>query len=366
MKYFARVTAGLEQLAWRDIEQQTGATLEKFGHRRIDFHYDGSPAALLTLKSVDDVYVYVDDIDGLNHTRPSLSAFHQFRGMDFTPALDVIAQVRPLSEKPTYGVTASFLGKRNYSRYDIEDKIHTVLYEKLPWQFIPNRPDENDSHDLDLRILMENDWALVGIRLGETPLHRRPYKNVSLAGSLKAPVAYCLCLLAELQATDTLLDPTCGAGTILIEAAHHITHGKLAGIDINPQAIETTYQNALAAGLTVNLVTSPTELQQTGGFSLYTGDMQTLLLPSESFHAVIANLPWGKQVSATMDLSSAYQDIIKTIHHGMSLGGRLVLLTDQTPMLENALAVHPQLSIVSTTPISLFGSHPTIYLIKKH
>lgn len=368
MKYFARVTAGLEQLAWRDIEGQTGATLAGFGHRRIDFHYDGSPAALLTLKSVDDVYVYVDEIGGLNHTRPSLSAFHQFRGIDFTPALDVITQIRPLHKKPTYGVTASFLGKRNYSRYDIEDKIHTVLYEKLPWQFVPNRPDDNDKRDIDLRILMEENWALVGIRLGEIPLHRRPYKTVSLPGSLKAPVAYCLCLAADLHPTDTLLDPTCGAGTILVEAAHFITRGGgLSGIDINPHAIEITRQNAESAGLTVHTATSPMELWQPAtALSLYVGESQAIQFPPDSFTVVIANLPWGKQIVAETALSSLYTYILGAVTQGLSDGGRMLILTDQVEILEAALAQHHDLELTLTTQISLFGSHPTLHIIKKH
>lgn len=368
MRYFARVTAGLEQLAWRDIEKQTGATLEGFGHRRIDFTYEGAPADLLTLKSVDDVYVYVDEIDGLNHTRPSLSAFHQLRGVDFSPALAVLAQVRPIDEKPTYGVTASFLGKRNYSRYDIEDKIHTVLYEKLPWRFVPNRPDENDAHQIDLRILMEDDWALVGIRLGDTPLHRRPYKTVSLPGSLKAPVAYCLCLLADLQPSDSLLDPTCGAGTILVEAAHFITRGMLTGIDINADAIATTRQNAESAGLNVKTISSLAELISSDerSLSLLMGDAQKVNLPPAMFQAVIANVPWGRQVTSDMDLPALYAGILATVTQGLAGGGRMIILTDQTEIFQRALTAYPDLTLDSTTQISLFGSHPTIHVIHRH
>lgn len=367
MNYFARVTAGLESVAWRDIARLTGAALDGFGHRRIDFIYDGAPSDLLALKSVDDVYVFVTQLDEFNHTRPSLSAFQQFRGVDFSPALETISQVRPLGDKPTYGVTASFLGKRNYSRYDIEDKIHTVLYEKLPWRFVANRPDENDAHDLDLRVLMEDDWALIGLRLGETPLHRRPYKSVSLPGSLKAPVAYALCLLADLQPTDRLLDITCGAGTILVEASGLITNGALAGIDLDPAAVEMAHQNALAADLRAEVVASLDDLFTSGAGSLrlLTGDSTALAMPGGSVDAVIANPPWGRQVAAGADMTDLYTGLLRTVDHVLTEGGRAVLLTDQADALSAALMAHPRLSVESPQTISLFGSHPVITVLRR-
>ena len=78
---------------------------------------------------------------------------------------------------------------------------------------------EEQEPELDLRVLLEDDWALLGLRLGALPLHRRAYKVASRPGSLKPPVAYCLGLLAALAPGDVVLDPACGAGTILVEAA---------------------------------------------------------------------------------------------------------------------------------------------------
>src|SRR5215213_3113353 len=71
--YFARVTAGLEQLVWHDIQRRCAARLIGFGHRRIDFVYAGTPAALLDLRGVDDIYVYAARLTGLDHTRASLA-----------------------------------------------------------------------------------------------------------------------------------------------------------------------------------------------------------------------------------------------------------------------------------------------------
>jgi 23S rRNA G2445 N2-methylase RlmL len=373
--YFARVTAGLEQLAWQDIERHAPARLLGYGHRRIDFVCAGPPAALLELRSVDDVYIFVARLGGLDHTRASLARLTQrIAQVDFAPAAAVCAAVRALGPRPSYRVTASHLGRRNYSRYDVEGAVEAGLADLLPWRYVPNDPEEPEP-DLDLRVLLEDDWALIGLRLGATPLHRRAYKVASRPGSLKAPVAYCLCLLAGLERGDTLLDPACGAGTILVEAAALMRAGVIVGGDIDTAALETARANVEAVGLTVSMAhdaardlsnlashaasaASPTIL-------LYHGDASDLPLPDGAIRTVASNLPWGQQVPVGVDLAGLYQAILRSIARVLATGGRAALLTDQAESLLAALDACPTLRLESTLQISLFGRHPTIYVLAK-
>lgn len=368
MHYFARVTAGLEQITWQEIEQQTGATFVGFGHRRIDFFYEGAPADLLALKSVDDVYLFVAQLEGFDRTRASLRLFNQLNHVDFTPALETLATIRELSNPPTYAITASHLGKRNYSRYDVEDTIHITLFQVLPWRFIPNRPDEETQHDIDLRVLIEEDWALIGIRLSAVPLHRRPYKTASRPGSLKAPVAFCLAMLANIQEGDAVLDPTCGAGTILIEAAN-LTKGALVGIDIEAEAIAATQHNSSAADIPTSIITADLPLtdllQEKRTLTLIQGDAREIPLAANTFQSVITNLPWGKQVEADVDLQALYSGMVALIARVLVPGGRAVILTDQLEILQEGFNDYPNLILQKNLQISLFGSHPTIHILSK-
>ena len=221
---------------------------------RIDFAYAGTPAALLDLRGVDDIYVHAARLTGLDHTRASLARLtEKIAPMDLLPALEVCAAVRPISTAPTYRVTASHLGRRNYSRYDVESAVATALTGNLPWRFVLNDAEEQEP-ELDLRVLLEDDWALLGLRLGALPLHRRAYKVASRPGSLKPPVAYCLGLLAALAPGDVVLDPACGAGTILVEAAALVPSGVVCGGDLDPSALETAQANLQAAGMSAVLI----------------------------------------------------------------------------------------------------------------
>lgn len=374
MNYFARVTAGLEQVAWREIAQLSGATLQGYGHRRIDFSYTGSPERLLALRSVDDVYVLVGRLTGLDHTRASLATISTLIGrLDMGPALRSIAQVRELPRRPRYSVTSSHLGKRNYSRYDIEHAIEQGLRE--PWVFVPNRPSETaqigqPAQDLDLRVLLEDDWALVGLRLGTTPLHRRPYKVASQPGSLKAPVAYCLALLADLQPDDIVLDPMCGAGTILIEARTWLRNGRLVGGDLQPSALAFAAENMRAVGLAVQTVeeSAVAEALHTAPSSsalLYQGDARGLRLPESSVQAVITNLPWDLQVAAGDNVAAFYQAALRSIALVLAPGGRAVLLSTQMEQMQAALARRPELRQNDSFTISLFGQHPAVVRLQR-
>ena len=372
-QYFARVTAGLEQLVWQDIERRCDAQLIGFGHRRIDFAYAGTPAALLDLRGVDDIYVHVARLIGLDHTRASLARLtEKIAPMDLLPALEVCAAVRPISTAPTYRVTASHLGRRNYSRYDVESAVAMALVGNLPWRFVLNDAEEQEP-ELDLRVLLENDWALLGLRLGALPLHRRAYKVASRPGSLKPPVAYCLGLLAALAPGDVVLDPACGAGTILVEAAALIPSGVVCGGDLDASALEIAQANLQAAGMSAVLT------QLSAGFDprrsdiannaeppialLYQGDATDLRLADRTVDAVLSNLPWGKQVTAETDLAPLYRGILTTIERVLAPGGRAVLLTDQAEPMLAALETCPALHLASALQISLYGRHPRMYIL---
>jgi len=364
--YFARVSAGLEQIAWRDIEHRFAAQFVGIGHRRIDFAYAGPPAALLDLRSVDDVYVFVARLTRLDRTRVSLDRLTQKIALvDFQPALAVVASARMLPEYPKYRVTASHLGKRNYSRYDVEGAVERALTPRLPWRFVLNEADEPEP-DLDLRVLLEDDWALLGLRLGAAPLHRREYKVASRTGSLKAPVAYCLGLLAGLAPGQVLLDPACGAGTILAEALSLAPGGVLIGGDVEQAALELAHINLRAAAAPVRMIDASATLNpraEPPGVLLYQGDARATPLAAGSVDAVASNLPWGQQVPVDADIVQLYAAILGAIARVLAPGGQAALLTDQAEAMQAALAAHPALRLVSSLQISLFGRHPTVYLL---
>ena len=178
----------------------------------------------------------------------------------------------------------------------------------------------------------------MGVRLGKTPLHRRHYKQRHILGSLKPPVAAAMLRLAAPQAGTRLLDPCCGAGTVLIEAA---AEGILArGGDIAMKALEATRANVDAASATVDV---------------QRWDARRLPLVDASVEYVVSNPPWGRAVATGVDLEAFYRQLCVEIRRVLRPGGRAVLLTSVPDLVRL-----PGLQLETQLEISLFGQRPLI------
>jgi len=93
------------------------------------------------------------------------------------------------------------------------------------------------------------------------------------------------------------------------------------------------------------------------------GHETDLRMADRTVDAVLSNLPWGKQVTAETDLAPLYRGILATIARVLAPGGRAVLLTDQAAPLLAGLEDCPALQLASALQISLYGRHPTIYVL---
>ncbi|KPV49829.1 hypothetical protein SE17_30415 [Kouleothrix aurantiaca] len=81
--------------------------------------------------------------------------------------------------------------------------------------------------------------------------------------------------------------------------------------------------------------------------------------------ALVCNPPWGRQVLPDADMGAFYRALLGEAARVLRPGGRAVLLTDRVAEVGGALAELPALRPARELVISLFGSHPTIYVLEK-
>ncbi|HET9908441.1 MAG TPA: methyltransferase domain-containing protein [Anaerolineales bacterium] len=332
---FAVTTRGLEAVSADELASLPGVTVERSAYRRVFASYEGLPDALLSLRTVDDLFLYVDTWQGIDRARQTLTVLQYFSAhLDLDAALAVCGQVRTIQNPPIFSITANFVGKRNYNTDEIKRACASGITESYGWAY-----SEDDSNaDLNVRVFIEGETAVVGLRLAARSLSKRAYKREHVPGSLKPTVAAALLRLANVTSTARILDPCCGAGTILIEAK---SYGAMAwGGDINQQAITAARLNATQAGADV-------DLQQ--------WDARALPISDRSVDCVISNLPWGRAVTTNSSLSGLYQEISEEIERVLTPGGRVVLLTNLPDLLQ-----FKHLNCDKQMEISLFGQTPTI------
>lgn len=336
LPFFALTTAGLEAISAQELARLPQMTVQTMSYRRLSGICQGDLASLSSLRTVDDVFLELATWREIGRPRSSLKQLRKLAAcLDLHPVKAHLARLRAIGRFPRFSLSVSFVGKRNYTSEEIKETIAKVLEQThRGWLY----EQDDRQADLNVRVFLEQDVATVGVRVSKTPLHDRSYQRVHLPGALKPSVAAALVMLAQITCTSTVLDPCCGSGTILIEAA--LQGASASGGDSNPTAVTAAQANVMAAGVTV---------------PIFHWDATFLPLADASIDQVITNLPWGRQVTVETALPELYRRLFTQMRRVLAPSGRLVVLTHAPELLDPL-----DLSCVEQIEISLFGQRPTI------
>ncbi len=238
-KIFAITTRGLESISADELASLPDVSVEQIAYRRVFATCTGNLRLLLHLRTVDDVFLYVDSLHGMGRPREALKLLKAASDrLPLQQVARICAQVRALPEIPTFSVTANFVGRRNYSTLEIKLACAEGITEAQGWTY----SEDDRVANLNVRIFIEDESAVIGVRLGEHSLSKRAYKQDNVPGSLKPTVAAALVSLAGVRLGMRVLDPCCGAGTILIEA--EAVQVEAWGGDIDLQIVRAAKNNA--------------------------------------------------------------------------------------------------------------------------
>ncbi len=334
-KVFALTTRGLESIGADEMAALNGVTVAATSYRRIAADCAGTLDPLLSLRTVDDLYLDAATWEGIGHTRETLAVLQWHAAqLDLDAAAGQVAGLRALPPALVFSITASFVGRRNFSADEIKHTVAEGVRSVYDWRYTP---DDREA-DLNLRLFIEHETAYVGVRLGKHPLHERAYKAVERPGALEPPVAAAMLRLAGVQPGARLIDPCCGSGTILIEGA--LIGAAARGGDSDAEAVAAAQANATAAGIDARI-------EQ--------WDARTLPLSDASADRIVTNLPWGRQIAVDEALADLYAGICREIERVIAVGGCAVVLTSAPELLR-----FERLRQIGAVEISLFGQTPTI------
>ncbi len=123
----------------------------------------------------------------------------------------------------TFAVDARARGDRGLNTHFVALRTKDAVVDRLRARW-GERPDVDlDDPDLRLHVLVDGAEAQLSLDLSGEPLHRRGYRTDGGAAPLKENVAAALLLRAGWPAVavagGALVDPMCGAATLLVEAA---------------------------------------------------------------------------------------------------------------------------------------------------
>lgn len=232
---------------------------------------------------------------------------------------------------------------------------------------------DTQSPDIQLNLFIQHNNGVISLDTSGIPLHKRGYRIESVEAPIQENLAAAILRIAKFSADDILLDPCCGSGTILIEAAlmasktppgflrhkwgfmHHpafsqiewlkvrnevdqnrvpLQPKRLFGIDINKNNVRIARTNLRAVGFNheVNVVQAD--------FREFTPEVFPTL--------IVANPPHGKRLEEESQLVPLYRALGDFLKHKAAKPGRGFIFTSSVPLSkEIGLAANRRYPLVS-------------------
>ncbi|MBV8450654.1 MAG: methyltransferase domain-containing protein [Deltaproteobacteria bacterium] len=241
-----------------------------------------------------------------------------------------------------YRVIARMAGEHQFRRVDLARAISRGIAERGDHSWRPS-PDEADVEFWATLLPRE---LILAIRLSNERMRHRDYKVAHLPGSLRPSAAAALALLSTPMPEDIVLDPLCGAGTLLIERAHLGRYQLLIGCDLDAKALAAVREN-------VGPRYKPLELHR--------WNATALPLPDSSITKIITNLPWGIRHGSHEDNRRLYPRLLQEFHRLLQPGGRAVILTGETRLMSD-LITRGLFRPDKVLRVSILGANAAVYV----
>ncbi|MCK2217788.1 RNA methyltransferase [Actinomadura sp. ATCC 31491] len=341
----ARAVHGIEPLVATEIRRSGAGVVRGMRHREVWFEApDGFlGAGLPALRTADDVLLAAAVVDGIGRDRSALRRLAR-AARELDPGLLPVTPGGAGVE-----VSASFVGPRNYTRYEVEDAVGVELARPARVPYHSRRDGGRPPGEATAwRVTIEDDRAVIAVRPARRPLHRRAYKTASVAGTLHPPLAAAMAELARLGDHDTVLDPCCGAGTTLIEARALAPRARFLGFDHAPAALAAAAANARAAAIPDGGEAS---------FAWARADGGRLPVPAGAAGRVLVNPPWGRQVPPLGLLAGGLGPLWREVRRVLAGDGLAVALVHDGPPAGFA--------VEEAVRVSLSGRHPLLAVLRR-
>ncbi|MCX7642431.1 MAG: tRNA (guanine(6)-N2)-methyltransferase [Armatimonadetes bacterium] len=274
-----------------------------------------------------------------------------------------------LPPEATFCVRSTRNGRHQYQSPDIERISGQAVIDRI-MEKTGHRQKVKLAHpDVMLRVDVTGEKCVVGIDfVGEEALHRRGYRTYDHPAAINAALAAAMVWASGWKPEEQLVDPMCGGGTIVIEAAlvarkvpagffrkenfafrslpyfsglnldelmfqwdtnaDWNVFGKLFGSDISPKHIAGAQLNAERA-----LVADTIKWQVLDAAGL------PKIFPKGSVQRIIVNPPFGIRSGSIAKAKEAHRLLIQVADDVLSEDGKLVVITHHPEWLEMLIPV---------------------------
>ncbi len=351
MKFFATAVPGIGPILARELEDDplvSGRAVRDSDGRHDHVAFDAKGGFEVTrLRTSEDVFVQIAE------AKPAALSALVRRLWDSAAverAVSVYAhQVRPLRPRMSYRVVARVRSERSFRRTDLRDALVSWVGRWRPrWR-------GEDHARLEFWVVeLRGGRFRLGLRLTSNPQRQRGGRARERPAALRPSVAAALVRLtgrpaAGDPAAARLLDPFCGTGTILREAA--VAGWRPIASDVSAFA---------AADARANL-----SGRRRAEPAIAVADARALPFSSAAFGAIAANLPFGGRFELPANPARWYREVLDEWTRVALPGAGISLLAPATRAFEKTLAAHPTVQRRERFALRLLGFDTTLWQLER-
>lgn len=249
----------------------------------------------------------------------------------------------------SFRATGNRTGEHEFTSVDVQRVAGAALVEKYGTAV------DLTGYEVDVRLDVIQQRCCVGLQLTRVRLSKRQTRVYTPMAALKTVLAYAMLRFARLDdGSGGLLDPFCGSGTILIEAAQSFPDLPLYGSDAFPKPVQGTADNMAASGVG-------------GQAQLIQADARDLRDHYEpgSMRAIVTNPPFGVRLGRRSDFRHLYSNFLQGAHRILEPGGRLVVLVGRRRAFNFILDKVGGFHLAHVRIVETGGIYPAIFVLER-
>lgn len=280
----------------------------------------------------------------------ALSSEGAEQGTPLDTIRDVVAtlDVPPMEGARTFRVTTVREGEHDFTSIDVQRVAGAALQSHYGTAV------DLEDYDVDVRVDVRDDRCMVSVQHTREALSRRHLDGYQPRAALKANVAYALLRLAHLDSPSVVLDPFCGSGTIVLEAAALWPDATLYGNDWNEEAVAGARLNVDRAGLASRIsIREADAWHLADAFDDVTVDL------------IVTNPPFGVRIGSGMNFFPFYVGVLNQMADVLRPGGRVVMLVLKRGPFNRALDEVGRFDIRHVRVIETGGLYPRIFVLER-
>jgi tRNA (guanine6-N2)-methyltransferase len=257
----------------------------------------------------------------------------------------------------SFRVTTVRVGDQDFSTIDVQRAAGAVLLERY------GSPVDLRTFDINVRVDVFESLCVVGLQLTTERLDLRHEKVYQPRVTLRPTVAFSMLLLSGVlgervsrgDRPTRLLDPFCGSGNILLEAADVMPDCEIHGSDYNERAAQGAAENMRAAGAGDRAEVRCLDSRDLAG-----------VWPAGWFDAIITDPPYGIRMGRNVNFHGLYIRFLQAAWTVLAPRGRLVLLVGrQRAAFNRVVRTFGGFRVVHARIVETSGVYPALFVLER-